>query len=252
MSSITLRSWPPAPRPTPPPPQPGHDCLWRLDLLSRNDVKFAKRCEYKRCFENGYKTIENPGTALECGLYALIDSLYAQIIVEEESDILPDLDVLRWTWAEYKAERAAWIEASAAPEEREFELERISNNEHFGADQLAIILNRYGRRHLNLDLALGLIIPGEEPNIFDVMPDAAHAEAKTDLKRELPVRVVWIANDNMELLTGGEAMSHYEGLRPMSKIEAARDVAKQRGDAAAAARKAWRRRRRKSEFRGLG
>ncbi|TLS28861.1 hypothetical protein PpBr36_00549 [Pyricularia pennisetigena] len=245
MSSIPFRSWPPAPRPTPPRPQPGYDCLWRLDFLSWNEAKSAKRHEFRRCFEHGYKTIQNPGTALECGLYALIDSLYMQIIVEEESDVLPDLEVLRWTWAEYKKERTAWIETEAAPEEREFELDRISNDEHFGADQLAIILNRYGRRHLGLDLALGLVIPGEEPNILDVMPDAAHAEASADLKKELPVRVIWVANDNMELLTGGQAMSHYEGMKPLSRIEAAREKAKKVNDAAAAARKKKGRRRRK-------
>ncbi|TLD23269.1 hypothetical protein PspLS_07204 [Pyricularia sp. CBS 133598] len=222
MSSISFRSWPPAPRPTPPRPQQGNDCLWRLDFLPWDEVKSIKRHEYNQCFEHGYKIIQNPGTALERGLYALIDSLYMQII----STLLPDLEVLRWTWAEYKVERTAWIEAEAAPEER------ISNDAHFGADQLAIILNRYGRRHLGLDLALGLVIPGQEPNILDVVPDA-------DVK-ELPVRVIWVANDNMKLLTGGRALSHYEGMKPLSKI----DAAKTRGDAAAAAHKGERRRRR--------
>ncbi|ELQ42112.1 hypothetical protein M0657_000569 [Pyricularia oryzae] len=241
MSSIPFRSWPPAPRPTPTRPEPRHNYITcgGSTLCRGTRSSRAKTYEYERCFKHGYKTIKNPGTALERGLYALIDSLYLQVIVEEVTSRYSGGRGPSTRRRGPPGSKQRWLPRS------EFELERISNDKHFGADQLAIILNKYGRRHMGTDLALGLVIPGEEPNILDVIPDApAHAEADAILKKELPVRVIWVTNDNMELPAGGVVMSHYEGMKPLTKIEAARDAIKKRGGAAAAAHKANRRRHR--------
>lgn len=97
-------------------------------------------------------------------------------------------------------------------EMRAFNQERgYLNSNNFYDDQLARVLDIWGRGRGYDKLQLGVFVDGRDPIIFGAGDKCVPVFSKEDLENERDFRTIWIHNDNAAELFQTE-MSHYSGV----------------------------------------
>jgi len=144
----------------------------------------AARPMFSRAFPHGYGLVANSADNLNCGFYALRDSL-----VEQTVDMpIPSVQRLRNMWEDGDAD-VAEFEAELLDEGR-------TNHNNLHADQIAALLQAWGRQH-NRVLRLGIVM-GNGSVWLTTHPDPS-------------AEVVWINNNAVTV--DDTTINHWEGIR---------------------------------------
>ncbi|KAI1640803.1 hypothetical protein F4809DRAFT_637253 [Biscogniauxia mediterranea] len=154
--------------------------------------------DFLATFPNGFDRIPNSAPQLQCGIYALRDSLAAQLGSNPTINgtptavVLPTVDDLRRIYADLEKEGT-------------FDAIRVLNiglpaqEGNYYVSELAVVVQRWGQG-FGIDIQLAYLVEGRSPMFEPVQ--AAN-----------PWRL-WIYNDNAIERTKGAALyNHYEGVR---------------------------------------
>ncbi|RYP46223.1 hypothetical protein DL768_007542 [Monosporascus sp. mg162] len=174
---------------------------------AKNDPHHALNIQFQahlnQSFPHGYQTIFNAAPALRCGLFALRDSIQAQL--SQEGVAAPSVEGLQQIFDDLQAAgdfNILYVQDPDGPNADE----GIENN--YFQDQLALVLQTWGQIH-NLELRLGYI-----------RRDAPAYLQPTEFANPT---TVWIFNDNVVApapapsaagLTSGPRYNHWMGLAP--------------------------------------
>ncbi|RYP84097.1 hypothetical protein DL769_001242 [Monosporascus sp. CRB-8-3] len=168
-------------------------------------------------FPHGYQTIFNAAPALRCGLFALRDSIQAQL--GQAGVVVPSIEGLQQILDDLQAAGDFDILYVQDPHDLNAD-EGIENN--YFQDQLALVLQTWGQMN-NLELRLGYIRPG--------------APAYLQPTEFANPTIVWIFNNNVvapapapgaEGPASGPSYNHWMGLAPNPAPEP--EVEPQQGD----------------------
>ncbi|RWA05654.1 hypothetical protein EKO27_g9455 [Xylaria grammica] len=216
-ADVRLPGREPAPAPAPPGPPAPHPVVnlddpygFRASEIG-NPAKFKVWGAYLRTFIDGFELIPNPGTGLQCGLTAIVDSLRAQIDPSRKITI----HGVEYTIASFPTEADLRAIYGDLKDQGLFDGilpdDEIGEAGNFGISQLSAIFAEWTRRRGVSDLELAYMQRGRgamaEPGPSD---DPMY---------------IWIHNDNAQEIAEAEAardggdvppelLNHWEGMRP--------------------------------------
>ncbi|KAI1499101.1 hypothetical protein F5X99DRAFT_391237 [Biscogniauxia marginata] len=167
-------------------------------------LKTQQEIQYNHAFPHGYDLIPNNGAELQCGMFAVADSLRAQLgpsltVNGNAMNLnLPSKEDLRRIFEAMRD--VGEFDAYLTDEDWGQEEQGLDGN--YYSSVLAAVLQRWGEGN-GLELQLCYIIEGRDPLC-----------EPTNFQNPLQI---WIHNDNLQELSGGVVTyNHYEGMRPKS------------------------------------
>ncbi|KAH9909922.1 hypothetical protein F4778DRAFT_713403, partial [Xylariomycetidae sp. FL2044] len=178
-------------------PRPEADELAGARDNEDHPIRLQLQIQFNARFPNGYDRIPNAAPNLECGLYALHDSLVAQLPLLNGNAgvglVAPTVDALGEWMADLEADGRF---LALVPDQAEAPGEAQENN--FWLTQLSVLLNEWGLSE-GISLQLGYLLPGRRP-LYEPTQDE---NADT----------IWIYNNNVVGVVPGARYNHYEGIR---------------------------------------